>query len=219
LVWADENHVNVLFQDYNGAEDQYDPNFFPGVTQEIFEKARVLRFLLAAGCSETDYAKYFTSSPLMKPDYHKTLKNYKKSILRILRPLVTLKTLGVFSNEKIEFVTPKDVVSLWMNFPEMRNQIIEVNEKYTLPYIGNLNNRIQTLTEHRQNPEFKFNSIMDGSEWLNVLERTKSLWEPRLKSDGKNLFLHLSLFHDGFRTSRTTKDKGHEAFIISVSRS
>jgi hypothetical protein len=136
--WPDNNTLNFVFDDYDGAEDRYIPHFYPGVTEEIFEKAWVLRFLLVAGCSESDYAKYFTKNPLMRNGYHKTLKNFKLMILRILKPSLTIKTLGRFGKETIEFVNPRDVVSLWMTFPEMKNQILEINEKYTRPYISNL---------------------------------------------------------------------------------
>jgi hypothetical protein len=112
--------------------------------------------------------------------------------------------LAPSGSEPVPFFSVKQCLRFWMLHPELSKMIIETSEKYTEKYVFDvLTSEYSCLLS--EDPDFdnecSFSTSKDGSEWLNVLKRTKSIWCGTFlncfRKKEKVVFVHIMLFGDG----------------------
>lgn len=123
-----------------------------------------------------------TGSGLDSTDDPIDFRTLKKQLDR-LSPFSGARILPEFIPEKLHLYSPKECVTLWVKSAPMRESLIEYNRKFTLPFIQDIDRSSALRHEQMQEPDYQFTGFSSGSEWLDVLRRTKQFWRPRIRVD------------------------------------
>jgi hypothetical protein len=73
--------------------------------------------------------------------------------------------------ETVSYITPEDACRLWLVHPITSQIILQKYTKYTRPYLGDLNTKIQRMNEQMKHHDYLFTGHQTGLEWYACLER------------------------------------------------
>ncbi|KAI8834513.1 hypothetical protein BC829DRAFT_448395 [Chytridium lagenaria] len=121
----------------------------------------------------------------------------------------------------VPYLPISTVVRFWLSSPVLRQEIVNVNNTSTLPYLTTDQTLRDRIYEMEQNEGSVIHHVWDGCDWLGLLERTSSLWrvsfDRGIRKGFRPLFLHLYFYNDEFGWKGLGKqDLKHLVFMVTA---
>jgi hypothetical protein len=164
------------------------PTFVPNtISFNVKEKQRLelLRFLLHSKCSYEVFRNLYCETSIAIPNCPLSFQTLKNGLEKILSPLLKLNSYDVLGEnnvrkERLNYVSPIDVVKFWMYDRDLSNLVVKCNEKHTHPYLVDLGNRVEQMRTEMEEPDYRFDGPETGLEFYESLQRNEENWRPRL---------------------------------------
>lgn len=159
----------------------------PELSDDLFETAEQLQFILKCSLSENSYNELIQSKCKYLPGFPKTMKTLKTKIRKYYSNIIQVQYHKFKLNdnfiETVPYVDVISVVKFWLTVPKLAKMICETSietDKYTKLKDVELQQFKRQQEQLKNNPEYVYGSFETGSQWLECVDRTREFWEPRI---------------------------------------